>query len=109
MGIILFGVLTFWSYLFKIINTTNFTNPGGNIIIYDQDLLSNASTASLATISDTTNLIGPITLKFDISENALQVSKSNFVEITHYDINFDGAICNDGTSLVGGSNPADEK
>ncbi len=109
IGIILFGVLTFWSYLFKIINTTNFTNPGGNIIIYDQDLLSNASTTSLATISDTTNLIGPITLKFDISENALQVSKSNFVEITHYDINFDGAICNDGTSVVGGSNPADEK
>ncbi len=109
IGIILFGVLTFWSYLFKIINTTNFTNPGGNIIIYDQNLLSNPSTSSLAKIWDTTNLIGPITLKFDISENALQVSKRNFVDITHYDINFDDAICNDGTSLVGGSNPEEEK
>jgi len=109
MWILLFAILTFWSYLFKIINTTNYSNPGGNIIVYDQNLFANPSTATLSQIRDTSNLIGPITLKFDISENASQIAKKNLIDITEYNINFDGAICNDGTANVRGSNPENEK
>ena len=89
VGIILFGVLTFWIYLSEHIGTIDFTNLGGSITIYDNDLFNNDSTKSESTLQSTNNLIGPITLKFDISENAKQVQMKDYMQISSYSIDFD--------------------
>lgn len=46
------------------------------------------------------NLIGPITLRFDISQNAQQVSKKYATQIDSYKINFDGAKCTNNQSII---------
>lgn len=110
VGIILFGILTFWAYLFTVIKTINFPNLDWSVTIYDNALYNNKSTKGESQIQSTNNLIGPITLKFDISENAKQVETKNFIQISSYSIDFDGAKCNDGwSSIVTGSNPREEK
>lgn len=38
LGFILFAILTFWIYLFQQIARTNYTNPNGAVLIYDNDL-----------------------------------------------------------------------
>lgn len=106
IGVILFWFISFWAYLFNILNATDFVNPEWRISVYDADLSNNPLTADYSRISTTTNLIGPISLKFEISANARQVEKSNLVTIDRYRINFDGAICNDGSSIVEGIDPS---
>lgn len=34
-----FSILAFWAYLFNIINQNDYANPGGDVTIYDNDLL----------------------------------------------------------------------
>lgn len=108
VGIILFSILTFWAYLFSKLAKIDFTNLSGTILVYDNDLYSYPGTKSLAKLSSSTNLIGPITLKFDISENARQTQLNNSVKITQYSIDFNGAKCNDGGTVVSGMNPIGE-
>ena len=54
-------------------------------------------------------MIGPININFDIQKNAQDMYSKNNFTIDSFNINFDGAICNDGTSIVEGSDPANEK
>lgn len=38
IGIILFSILSLWAFLFQTINATDYTNPEGSIILYNNDL-----------------------------------------------------------------------
>ncbi len=105
IGITLFSFVAFWAYLFSLINNTDFVNPEWLISVYDSELMSSSISEPYALITNTTNLIWPITLTFDIWANAAQVVKRNLFNITSYEINFDGAICNDGSSVIDGSDP----
>ena len=109
VGIFLFSILAFWAYLFGIINATDYVNPGGDVTIYDNDLYTQDASRAYARIPTTTNLIGPITLRYDISTNAKAVSKKNLLTITSYEINFDGARCANDKSIMNGSDPTTEQ
>lgn len=109
VGIFLFSILAFWAYLFGIINATDYANPGGDVSIYDNDLYTQSESLQYAPISTTTNLIGPITLRYDISTNARSVAKKNLITITSYEINFDGANCANNRSIMDGSDPTTEQ
>lgn len=108
-GILLFTVMTFWAYLFAKIGETDFTNPGGNILVYDNDVYVQDEYRQYARLSALNNLIGPISLRYDISQNAKQMSNIAGGEITAYKIDFNGAKCMNGTSIVSGTNPLEEK
>ena len=45
-------------------------------------------------------MIGPITLRYDIRGNARSHESNGTIQIDRYEINFDGAICADGRSIV---------
>jgi PKD domain len=109
IGIFLFGILAFWAYLFGIINATNYTNLGGDVMIYDNDLYTNPVWREYAQLSTTKNLIGPITLKYDLSTNAATVAKKDLLTIESYEINFDGAKCTNDKSIITGSDPVSEQ
>ncbi len=89
IGIILFVILAFWAYLFNIINATDYANPGGDVIVYDNDLYTHDESRAFSRISNTKNMIGPITLKYDLSTNARAIAKKNLLTIESYEINFD--------------------
>lgn len=107
--IVLFGFIWFWAYLFNIITETDFVNPQGKISVYDSDLAASSATSDYSNITSTNNLIWPINLTFEIWANALQIEKRNLVKINTYEIDFDGAICNDGSSLINGINPTEAR
>ncbi len=109
IGILLFSILTFWAYLFNKIDSIPWPNLMGSVLVYDNDLFTHDQVKGKAVINDTSNLIGPINLHFDIRDNAEQVAKKNLFQIESYEINFDGALCNDGKSIVTGSNPKNEQ
>ncbi|PID83780.1 hypothetical protein CSB09_04415 [Candidatus Gracilibacteria bacterium] len=109
VGIIVFSLLGLWAYLFAKIDTTNFANPGGNILAYDNDLYIHPDTKKIAQIDNFNNLIGPITLRYNISENAERLEKSKAVKIQKYYINFDGAKCNGDKSVLQGTNPTQDE
>ena len=109
VGIFLFGILGSWAFLFRIINATDYSNPGGDVSIYDNDLYIHAESKEYAQIAETTNLIGPITLRYDISTNAKAIAKKNLLSIESYEINFDGAICSNNLSTMNGSDPTTEQ
>ena len=54
-------------------------------------------------------MIGPITLRYDIRGNARSHEANGTIQIDRYEINFDGAICADGRSIVTGTNPKEEQ
>lgn len=109
IGIILFTILSLWGYLFSIINATDYTNPGWSILIYNNELYADTEVRQYAQISNGANLIGPITLLFDLRSNAAQIMKKNSVSIKGFMIDSDGWVCNDGGSIVSGSNVITEK
>ena len=100
LGITLFSTITFWIFLVTKINASDFENPDGGIVISDNaELLSSKFTKETAKMDSFDNLIGPITLKFDLASNARIVE--NQMKITHYTIDFDG----DNKPDKEGSNP----
>ncbi len=109
IGIILFSILTFWAYLFSVVWATDYSNPGWSILIYDQDRYTKEQYREGSRITDTQNIIGPINVFFDIRSNALQIAKNNLISIEEYSIDFDGASCSDGRSLITGKNPMNEQ
>lgn len=109
LAVLFFSTLTFWIYIFGKIKTIDFINLSGNILIYDNDLYLNEEDKKNTQLTDGTNIIGPITLLFDIRANAKAVSKEYLVDIQNYSIDSDGGICNDGSSVVTGNNPLEEK
>lgn len=109
VGIILFSILAFWAYLFNIINQNDYANPGGDVTIYDNDLYTNKDSIKYSRVTTTKNLIGPITLKYDLSTNAKTAARKNLFIIESYEINFDGAKCSNNESEVSGSDPSTEQ
>jgi PKD repeat protein len=109
VGIILFSILAFWAFLFKTIDATPYDNLSGEITIYDNDIYVHPAFRQYARVQSTTNLVGPITLKYDLSTNVKAISKKNLITIESYEINFDGATCANGKSIMDGSNPLTEQ
>ncbi len=109
VGILLFSIVAFWSYLFSIIKATDYANTDGEVTIYDNDLYVHTESKEYARISSTNNLVGPITLKYDLSTNVKAIAKKNLLTIESYEINFDGAKCINGESSINGSNPLTEQ
>jgi len=107
IGVLLFSVLTFWIFLFKKI--WEIVWDGGVITIYDNTLYSNQTARSVSQIRNTRNMIGPITLRYDIRGNARSFEINRNAKIERFEINFDGANCADGRSIVTGSNPREEQ
>jgi PKD domain len=105
--IFLFSVLTFWIYLFKKIGEIVW--DGWLIGIYDNSLYSNPISESVAELNNTKNIIGPITLRYDIRGNAKSHEANGSISIERYEINFDGAQCADGRSIVTGTGPKEEQ
>lgn len=107
IGVLLFSLLAFWGYLFKKIGEIVW--DGGVIGIYDNTLYSNPVSESVSEIRSTKNIIGPITLRYDIRGNAKSHEANGNLAINRYEINFDGASCTDGKSIVTGTSPKEEK
>jgi PKD repeat protein len=108
LGMLLFSILFFWGFLFTKISATDFTNPEGTILIYNNELYRDKEVRNYSEIDSGTNMIGPVTLLFDIRSNAAQIMKKNGVTIKDYKIDTDGGICSDGSSMVIGSNVENE-
>lgn len=63
------------------------------------------NTRNESEIANLNSLIGPITLRFNISDNAKTLAKKRGIKLDSYDINFDGAKCANGSTKVTGVNP----
>jgi hypothetical protein len=110
IGIILFLILAFWGFLFRVVGATDYSNPSGTIIIYDQSIYTNDLYKNESRLYDTTNLIGPIDIFFDIRANAELLQRNNLYRINGFEINFDGASCNEnGSSIISGTSPEREQ
>lgn len=106
IGILLFSILTFWIYLFKKIGEIVW--DGGVIGVYDNVLYGNPISTGDSAIRSTKNMIWPIQLRYDIRGNARSY-EANGITVERYEINFDGASCGDGRSIVSGTNPKEEQ
>lgn len=88
VGLVLFGEIGGWSLLEAKINATDYQNPNGGILIYDNDRINSAKFKDIAQITDFTNLIGPISLRFDLSADVRHITSK--MAIDEYEIDFDG-------------------
>ncbi|EKD29456.1 MAG: PKD protein, partial [uncultured bacterium (gcode 4)] len=107
-GIILFSTITLWAFLVQQINATDYQNPNGGVIIFDNEKLLSEKFKNNAQLNNFDNLIGPMELRFDLKSDANFVSKS--MNIEDYTIDFDGGKCR-GTesSTVEWTNPASDQ
>lgn len=108
-GILLFSVLAFWAYLFKIIRDTPYSNLGGAVIVYDNKIYPYDEFKDYAQVKSTNAIIGPITLKYNLETNAKAIMKKNFLNIDAFEIDFDGAKCINGKSTITGTNPTQDE
>lgn len=65
-GMLFFSEITLWAFLEKRINATDYENPNGGVIVYDNEKLVSERFKTDAKMNDFDNLIGPLTLKFDL-------------------------------------------
>lgn len=107
IGILLFSILTFWIYLFKKIGEIVW--DGWVIGIYDNNLYTNPISEGDAALLSTRNMIGPIDIRYDIRGNARSHEANGTIQIERYEINFDGAECGDGKSIISWTNPKEEQ
>jgi hypothetical protein len=107
--ILLFLLLAFWGYLFTIVNANDYDNPSGWVLLYDQAQYREELYNKESRIYNTQNLIGPIEIFFDIRSNATLIEKRNAAKIESYQIDFNGARCNNDKSVITGSNPSNEQ
>lgn len=85
--IILFSGITLWIFLIQQIWYTDYANPNWWIIVYDNDKFISDKFKDNSEVYDLTNLIWPITLRFDFKSNADHISKE--LKIESFDIDFD--------------------
>lgn len=78
-------------------------------MIYDNDLYTHTESRNYARITNTQNIVGPITLKYDLSTNAKAIAKKSLLTIDSYTINFDKAKCITETAIITGSDPSTEQ
>jgi hypothetical protein len=102
-GAILFSNLSFWAFLVQKIGAQDFVNPNGGVVIYDNDRLLSERFKNSSEMNDFNNLVGPVTLKFDLDSDARYASK--FMDIESFEIDFDG----DGSIDKEGTNPREAK
>ncbi len=104
MGIILFSNIGFWAYLFGKIGSADFVRPSGGVIVYDNDLALSDAFRNQASVSerDLQSLIGPISLRYDLSSDARYATKS--MEIASFTLD-----CGDGITKHEGSSPESDK
>ncbi|MDD2487033.1 MAG: PKD domain-containing protein [Candidatus Gracilibacteria bacterium] len=102
IGITLFSGITLWAFLIQKIGATNYINPNGGIIIYDNDKLLSDKFKDSSILSAYNNLIGPFTLRFDFKSDVDYYGK--YLDIESYEIDFNGDNKIDKT----GVNPANE-
>lgn len=105
IGIFLFWALWLWAFLFEKVGATPWDNLSGTVIAYDNDLYIQDETKSISKLKTTKNLIGPITIKYDISTNAKSISDSEYLTIQSYEFNSDGWVCANGESIISGTDP----
>lgn len=90
-GILLFSEITLWAFLVQKINATDYENPNGGVVVYDNEKFISERFKSSAQMNGFDNLIGPLELKFDLKADANFVGK--IMDIEKYRIDFDGARC----------------
>lgn len=88
IGIILFSHIGFWAFLFKKIGASDFVNPNGGVIAYDNDLYLSDRFKDSAEIVDFNNIIGPVTIRYDLASDVKFASKT--IDIDSYEIDYDG-------------------
>ena len=86
-GVLLFSEITLWAFLVKKINATDYENPNGGVLVYDNEKLVSERFKSQAQMNNFDNLIGPLELKFDLKADANFVGK--IMNIESYKIDFD--------------------
>lgn len=107
-AILLFSEITLWAFLVQKINATDYENPNGGVVVYDNEKLQSEKFKNNATLNNFENLIGPLELKFDLKSNANFVGKA--IDIEDYKIDFDGAKCRGkDSSIVEGINPGTDQ
>lgn len=72
-GIFLFSSMTLWAILVETIDATDYSNPSGSILLYENDLYNQEITRDESRIYETNDLIGPMHIRFDISANAKRI------------------------------------
>lgn len=97
--VIAMGTMTAWAVLNQKIGAADFANPNGGILIYDNDWLGSTELREYAQMNSFENLIGPVTLKFDLSSDVNFVSRT--FDIARYE--FD---CGNGQGLISGADAA---
>lgn len=107
-GMLFFSEITLWAFLEKRINATDYENPNGGVIVYDNEKLVSERFKTDAKMNDFDNLIGPLTLKFDLKADVWLAAK--LMDIEKYELDFDGAKCQWGlSSLVIGVNAQNDQ
>lgn len=102
-GILLFSEITLWAFLVQKINATDYENPNGGVVVYDNEKFISERFKESAQMNNFDNLIGPLELKFDLKSDANFVGK--MMDIESYKIDFDGAKCQwRDSSIVDGVN-----
>lgn len=100
-GILLFSEITLWAFLVQQINATDYKNPNGGVVVYDNEKFISERFKDIAQMNNFDNLIGPLELRFDLESNANLVGK--LIDIESFKIDFDGAKCQwNGSSIVNG-------
>lgn len=98
-GVLLFSTITFWAFLVRQVGAADFVNPNGNVVLFDNDKLLSKKLESGAQIASFDNLVGPVSIRFDLRSNVRANSRT--LRITRYQIDFDG----DGQFDREGANP----
>lgn len=97
-GILLFSEITLWAFLVNRINATDYENPNGGVIVYDNEKFISERFKNDAKINNFDNLIGPLELRFDLKADARLNGK--IIDIESYKIDFDGAKCQGKSSSI---------
>jgi len=101
VGILLFSNIGFWAFLFEKIGASDFVRPTGGVIVYDNDLYLSKDFKNQAELNDLNGLVGPITLKYDLSSDVIFASKTLDIEGFYID-------CQNGGTVHEGSDPASD-
>lgn len=108
IGVLFFSEITLWAFLEKQISATDYENPNGWVLVYDNEKLTSERFKNEARMMNFENLIGPLVLKFDLKADAGLAAK--IMDIDSYEIDFDGAKCQWWiSSRVTGVNPQNDQ
>lgn len=104
LGTLMFSNIGFWAYLFNKIGASDFVRPNGGVTIYDNELYLSSRFKDSAEIyeTDLSNVIGPITVRFDLASDSRYAAKT--MNIESYEVDY-----GDGAEVKKGTDPETEK